>query len=81
MNSAVKFGLIALQGVQVAFLLLHDWVPLGRLSNLKAVREGDSTTKLFWTTVLSALPFALVFGVCCAHWREPRWPMWLHMWL
>jgi hypothetical protein len=81
MTTEVRFGLIGLQGVQVAFLLLHDWVPLGRLSNLKAVRESDSTAKLFWTTVLSALPFALVFGVCCAYAHAARWPGWLMTWL
>jgi len=81
MVPAVKFGLLGLQGLQVVFLLLHDWVPLGRLSNLKAVRGSDSTTKLFWVTVLSALPFGLVFGVCCVHWRDQRWPVWLQSWL
>lgn len=65
----------------MAFLLLHDWVPLGRLSNLKAVRESDPPGKLLLVTLLSALPFALVFGVTCAYWKAPRWPMWLKMWL
>jgi hypothetical protein len=81
MSLPVAKGLIVLQGVQVAFLLLHDWVPLGRLSNLEAVRGSDSRSRLFWTTVLSALPFAAVFGASCAYWSAPRWPMWLHMWL
>jgi len=77
----VRIGLLALQGVQVAFLLLHDWVPLGRLSNLEAVRASDPPRKLLIVTLLSALPFALVFGVCCAYWNAPKWPMWLQMWL
>ena len=73
--------MLALQAVQVAFLLLHDYVPLGRLSNREAVRGSDSPAKLFWTTVLSALPFVAVFVVCCAYWRAPQWPMWLRTWL
>jgi hypothetical protein len=81
MAPTVRTGLLVLQGLQVVFLLLHDWVPLGRLSNLKAVRESDPPLKLFWTTILSALPFALVFAVCCMYWNAPRWPMWLHTWL
>jgi hypothetical protein len=81
MAASVRYGLLALQGLQVAFLLFHDWVPLGRLSNLKAVRGSDPPGKLLWVTLLSALPFALVFAVSCAYWNAPRWPMWLRMWL
>ncbi len=81
MGLGVTRAIIVLQGVQVAFILLHDWVPLGRLSNLKTVQESDSRSKLIWTTLLSMLPFALVFGVSCAYWNAERWPMWLQMWL
>ena len=81
MSLAVTRAIIVLQGVQTAFLLLHDWVPLGRLSNLKAVQETDSRSKLALTTLLSTLPFALVFGVSCAYWSATRWPMWLQTWL
>ncbi len=71
-------GLLALQGVHVAILLLHDWVPLGRLSNLAAVRASDSTGQLLGVTLLGALPYALPFGVCCspgvaARWRSSSW--------
>jgi hypothetical protein len=80
MRRAVTTGLIALQGVQVAFLL-HDWIPMGRLTNREAVRSSDSTGKLLGVTLLSALPFALVFAVSCACWNAMRWPMWLQTWL
>ena len=79
-NRPVEAGLLTLQAIQVTFILLHDWVPLGRLSNLPAVRGSDTHIKLFWTTILSALPFALVFGVCCKY-GLTAWPMWLHTWL
>ena len=81
MGLAVTRAIIVLQGVQTVFILLHDWVPLGRLSNLKAVQDADSRGKLAWTTLLSTLPFALVFGVSCAYWSAARWPMWLQTWL
>ena len=71
--------LIALQAVQVVFLLLHDWVPLGRLSNLAAVHSVDSTEKLFWTTVLSALPYAAGLALSIA--TYPDWPMWVRIYL
>ena len=78
-RTTIEASLIALQAIQVVFLLLHDWVPLGRLSNLAAVRGIDSTSKLFWTTVLSALPFALGLGFSIA--KFPQWPMWVRIYL
>lgn len=77
--SSTESLLIALQAVQVVFLLLHDWVPLGRLSNLTAVRSVDSTAKLFWTTFVSALPFG--FGLAASIATFPDWPTWLRFYL
>jgi hypothetical protein len=71
--------LIGTQAVQVLFLLLHDCVPLGRLSNLAAVRAIDSTTKVLWTTLLSALPYAVGLGWSIA--AFPYWPGGLHIYL
>ena len=71
--------LIGAQAIQVVFLLLHDWVPLGRLTNLAAVRAIDSTAKLLWTTLLSALPYAVGFGLSVV--TFPIWPMWLWTYL
>jgi len=71
--------LIGLQTIQVIFLLLHDWVPLGRLSNLAAVHAVDSRAKLLWTTILSALPYAAGLALSAA--TFPHWPMWLRTYL
>jgi hypothetical protein len=35
-------ALLVLQAFHVLFLALHDWVPLGRFSNVKAVREAEA---------------------------------------
>jgi hypothetical protein len=78
-RSSIEALLIGLQSVQVVFLLLHDWVPLGRLSNLAAVHAVDSTAKLLWTTLLSALPYTAGLGFCVA--AFPHWPMWIHIYL
>jgi hypothetical protein len=72
-------ALIVLQAVQVTFLLLHDWVPLGRLSNLAAVRAIDSRQKRLWTTLLSALPYAIGLGFSIARFSD--WPIWLRTYL
>ena len=34
--------LLALQVLQVVFLWIHDWVPLGRLNDVVAVRSQDT---------------------------------------
>jgi hypothetical protein len=49
-------ALTLLQGFVVIFLLLHDWVPLGRLNNLAAIRTEDSLLRRVVVTLLSALP-------------------------
>ena len=76
---SVEAVLIGLQSAQVIFLMLHDWVPLGRLSNLTAVQTIDSRARLLWTTLLSALPYAVGLGFSIA--RFPAWPMWLQIYL
>ena len=81
MTPETKFGLLALQAVQVAFLLLHDWIPLGRLTNRNAVQAADSRPKLLLVTVLSTLPFAILFALSCRYRDAPTWPMWLLSWL
>lgn len=76
---SIEAVLIGLQAVQVIFLLLHDWVPLGRLSNLAAVHAVDSITKLLRTTLVSTLPYAAGLGFSIA--TFPDWPMWVRLYL
>jgi hypothetical protein len=78
-RSSIEMLLIGLQAIQVVFLMVHDWIPLGRLSNLAAVRLMDSVSNRFWTTVLSTLPYAIGFAFSVA--TYPHWPMWLHTYL
>jgi hypothetical protein len=74
----MRAALIALQIWVVLFLALHDWVPLGRLTNRAAVRGVDSTAKLVWTTIWSTALYA--FGLACCLWYAP-WPAWLRLYL
>ncbi len=55
----LKILLIALQAFQVLFLALHDWIPLGRLNNVAAARSENPGGGLFWTTVISTVPYAI----------------------
>jgi hypothetical protein len=45
-SSASELVLLALQAFQVLFLWLHDWIPLGRLNDVAAVRGEDTTGRL-----------------------------------
>lgn len=57
--------LLALQIFHVAFLALHDWVPLGRLNDVRAVRQENPGSKLLVATFLSTVLFVppLVVGL------------------
>ena len=64
------------QSLVVLFIALHDWVPLGRFSNLEAVWAADSTARLFFATVLSTLPFAIGLAAS-VYYSATRFPIWL----
>ena len=59
--SPTTVALVALQALVVAFLALHDWAPLGRLNDVRAVQAADSRGRLVVVTLASTLPFA--FGL------------------
>lgn len=72
--------LIALQALIFLFLLMHDWIPMGRLNNRAAKRRQDPLFQLLWTTFLAAIPAAVCL-VSSARYFGRQYPMWLEMWL
>jgi hypothetical protein len=66
---------IGLQTYVVLFVALHDWVPLCRLNDPKAVRAGEGPGKLIAVTILSTLPFAFGLVECIVH--ASAFPGWL----
>jgi len=61
----MQWLIVAFLGCQllvVLFIALHDWVPVGKLSNLTAIRATDTRRRLLLVTVLSALPYAIGFA-------------------
>jgi len=66
---------LALQGFVVAFLLLHDWIPLGRLNNVAAMRGEDSLAHRVFVTLLGAVPAAagLYFSARYFGQNHPHW--------
>ncbi len=76
----LQTSLLALQAFQVAFLWLHDWVPLGRLNDAAAVRRQDSLPRLVLVTLVQSLPFTLGLLWSAQRFGQPfsHWPLrWL----
>jgi hypothetical protein len=78
LKPTLEFTFIALQAVVVAFLLLHDWVPLGRLNNLGAIRGEDTLLRSVFVTLLPAVPAAIGLFYS-ARYRGRPYPDWLEM--
>jgi hypothetical protein len=58
-SHAFYITFLTLQAVVVSFLLLHDWIPLGRLSNVAAIHNEDSLARRIFVTLLPAVPTAI----------------------
>ena len=80
MITVVQAVLIVLQVFQVAFLWLHDWVPLRRLNDVKAVQAADSRKHLVIVTLIQSVPFTLGLIFALINLRG-RWPHWVESWL
>jgi hypothetical protein len=70
----------ALQCFHVLFLALHDWVPLGRLNDVKAARGANPGGKLAVGTIISVIPFAIGLGAS-GFYLGRAYPVWLFWWL
>lgn len=79
-TSAAMTALLVLQAFHVLFLALHDWVPLGRFSNVKAVREANPRGKLLKASLISTTPFAFALAASLHYW-DKRFPGWLMTYL
>jgi hypothetical protein len=75
---ALEITFLTLQTIVVLFLLFHDWVPLGRLNNLTAIRGQDSVVRSVLVTLLPGAPAALALFFCAKYFGEP-YPDWLEM--
>jgi hypothetical protein len=76
--NSLEITFLTLQAVVTAFLLLHDWIPLGRLSNLAAIRSQDPLPRRVVVTLLPAVPAALALFFGVRHFRQ-SYPYWLEM--
>ncbi len=76
----MRNALLLLQIFHVLFLALHDWVPLGKLNDVKAVRVANPGERLLAGTIISTIPFA--FGLAASFfYANKRFPSWLYIYL
>ena len=80
MHPVTVGALFALQILHVMFLALHDWIPLGKLNDTKAVRATISVRKLFVATLISTAPFAFGLAASAVYLGRP-YPEWLLLWI
>jgi len=70
--------LLGLQCFHVLFLAFHDWIPLGTLNDVRAVRAANPGRKLLAATLISVVPFAigLAASAVCFSRLYPNWLLW-----
>jgi uncharacterized protein YndB with AHSA1/START domain len=71
--------LLTLQALQVAFLWLHDWIPLGHLNDVAAAR-GTDPRRLIRTTLIQSIPFTIGLWFSARHFGD-AYPEGLRIWL
>lgn len=76
----IEVALLALQTFQVLFLWVHDWIPLGRLNDVAAVRSQNTATRLALATLINSVPFTIGLLYSVLYFERP-YPHWLLYWL
>src|SRR6202041_581263 len=79
-KSRNRDGFARSQAFQVLFLLIHDWIPLGRLNDVAAVRSQDTLGRFVRVTAIQTIPFAIGLYFS-ARYFGAAYPHWLVMWL
>jgi hypothetical protein len=77
-SNAFETTFLALQTFVVVFLLFHDWIPLGRLNNLTAIRGQDTRLHRVFVTLLPGVPAAIGLFFSARHFGQ-SYPDWLEM--
>lgn len=55
--------LLGLQVLVFLFLLTHDWVPLGTLNDIEAVKSQNTTGELVLTTIINLIPSSIALAL------------------
>ena len=79
-KSRNRDGFARSQAFQVLFLWVHDWIPLGRLNDVAAVRSQDTGRRLVTVTLIQSVPWTIGLCFSVLNFRQP-YPDWLYDWL
>jgi hypothetical protein len=79
-SHTLEIAFIGLQIFNVIFLLFHDWIPLGSLNNLAAIRGQDSLMRRVFVTLLAGVPAAICLYLSAQFFGQP-YPLWVELWL
>jgi len=77
---SVQTALLLLQSFHVFFLLFHDWLPMGRLNDVRAMQAAHPRRLLIVGTLVSSLLPSIGLLVSFRN-RDEAWPVWLTAYL
>ena len=80
MDSVWQSALVVLQVFQLAFLLVHDWIPLGPLNDVRAVRRENAVRLLMIGTAVSSAPVVAALWLSIRYFGHP-YSTWVRVWL
>ncbi|SET21969.1 hypothetical protein SAMN05216389_10729 [Oceanobacillus limi] len=78
-RSAEKFLLIG-YSIVLLFMLLHDWVPLGPLNDVEAIKAAKSSGELVTTTLIGVIQIVLLMTIILIYIGR-KYPLWIKLWL
>jgi hypothetical protein len=70
-NREIEMVLLALQVFQVLFLWVHDWIPLGRLNDVAAVRSQDTRRRLVTVMLIQSVLWTIGLCFSLLYFRRP----------
>ncbi|SET52833.1 hypothetical protein SAMN05421676_105195 [Salinibacillus kushneri] len=62
------------------FMIVQDWVPLGSLNDVQAIREEHSFNELITVTLINVTQILLLMGLVIIFMGK-RYPIWTKLWL
>lgn len=62
------------------FMMIHDWLPLGILNDIEAIREVHSFNGLLITTLINVTQIIVLLGLVTMFMGK-QYPIWIKLWL
>ncbi|GIM46656.1 hypothetical protein DNHGIG_22050 [Collibacillus ludicampi] len=75
-----ELAFIILQIIIVLFLMIHDWVPMGTLNDVKGVLSQNTVKQNLIITLINTIPFAVGLIISLVYAGKP-YPLFVKMYL